>query len=134
MSRALDARERLIQVVAEWTDEDVLRLDALCALGRPAEVVRRQPADVREEPGDAPGCVGTRSAYTRESATRADVLHAWRMVAELCGLPLPAAHEVGASETRRACPFCNALEGSEHSLACATRDRRSVHYDKARHG
>lgn len=94
-TRISTARARLARVLAEWSEVDVLRLDALCALGPPADVVRVSPADVVVEPGEEKwGTLGLRAATTPEALTRADVLHAWRRVGALCGLPLPSPHAI----------------------------------------
>jgi len=98
---ATEARRRLMAIVrgegdAPWSDADILRLDALCALGRPAEVVSSAPAEIETDMSERRwGTVGTRQVSTRDSTVRADVLHAWRGVGSMCGCTLPAPHDFG---------------------------------------
>lgn len=72
---------------APWAPADVRRLWALVRLGRPAEVVERGPLVVIA-PGDN---WGGRVPMPGERV-RADVLHAWRGVAELAGVPMAPPH------------------------------------------
>lgn len=105
-ARATEARARLRALVndegdAAWSDADIIRLDALTRLGRPAEVVSGAPAEIETDHSERKwGTVGTRQVSTLESTTRADVLQAWRGVGALCGFPLPAPHDFGKGGER----------------------------------
>lgn len=72
-----------------WTGADMIRLWALCQLGRPEEVVRHGPAVIIAR-GDTRG---GRMSMPSEGV-RASALHTWREVGTLCGEPLPAPHQI----------------------------------------
>jgi len=83
------ARARMHVVIAAWSDADVIRLAALCGLGTPARVVdlmpHRMTVDSRGKAHPTDGI---------EAEARASALHTWRCVGLLCGMPLPASHQV----------------------------------------
>lgn len=87
MTRA-DITDRILARLAEWSDRDIARLDALIAMGSPSSLHaggHAAPTESRTEHG-------IREVWITgaESMRRANVLTAWRDVSQACRKPLPA--------------------------------------------
>lgn len=80
----------IINALATWSTADMRRLAYAISLGSPSALAAGPAPGITAEHDTDPGNVAaTRPVLDARAAVAADLLHAWRGIARLAGVPLP---------------------------------------------